>query len=703
MSGTHGWHDDPVRSARDDRFGRSHVAQRVARLISESHTWDSSLVFGLTGPWGSGKSSLIEMICESLGTSDVEWSIARFTPWATTSTESLLAEFYAALSSSLPKDGSKAAKRALAACAQVASPLLGLVPGVGGALSRAADMGLRALERRPAWDGVFTKSADELKALGRPVLVVADDIDRLQPDELAAFLKVVRLLGRFPGVSYLIAYDEDTLFAHLQGVDASIERGRRFMEKIVQYPIAVPPLLPNQALTHLDAQLSSLLERLERPMSGTSTRVARLADVFERQLTTPRSIDRFLAQVELFLSMHDREEIDDVDLILLTFIRVQFPGLYALLPRWRRQLTASPSIWQQARQQTQPDWDDLLAVVDAATRSDARDLLQVVFPAMSRSSVETGRRRGASHPDYFSRYFLHTVPEGDVADAEITKALNQAGVEGANHSIMHGLLTSTVPNLPDLALSKLWNASIPHRGEAPPVTLSLLRAVVSEIEGLKGGTNSLFRRQERALAWAAELMLLLPEETTPTELLDTLATCRDLPLRMHLLWLAASPNREGSPGARDKVMEAARSTAADVLTEIVDHLRQRDSADVTPPTVALLNFVAEFGDKAAAREAILAGIDAGDFTTEDLASRCVGIAYRVAKDPVPHISSFESATFALFAPEDDPLYREPILDSLDEWDVTWTNRRAYARGRAEPATPTFAEPGGNVRRDSAEP
>src|SRR3954451_9207562 len=60
------WRDDAISSRREDAFGRTAYADRAAELIARSHTWDSSTVFGLTGSWGSGKTSLVAMIVESL-------------------------------------------------------------------------------------------------------------------------------------------------------------------------------------------------------------------------------------------------------------------------------------------------------------------------------------------------------------------------------------------------------------------------------------------------------------------------------------------------------------------------------------------------------------------------------------------------------------------------------------------------------------
>ncbi len=514
-----GWRDDPIPRIADDTLRRAGVARRVAQLIAENHSWESSLVFGLTGPWGSGKTSLIEMVCESLREADDTWSVARFTPWATSDTEALLAELYAALSSSLPRARSKKVRKSLATCARVAAPALKLVPGAGGALSEGALLARDALAKRPPWSLAFAKAAEGLRQLNRPVLVVADDIDRLQSDELVTLLKVIRLLGRFPGVNYLLAYDEKTLFTNLEGSSLGANergRGRLFMEKIVQYPIAVPPLLPSQMLTRLDVGITAVLSRLNRSLAAEDTRLSQLVEQFERQLTTPRAIDRFLAQVELSLSMHDADEVDAVDLILLTLIRVQFPDLYSALPRLRRQLTGTSSVWQSALgAATAIDWNQLCArhILDEDDRADALEILERVFPVVAKHSTRSPQKRHASNPDYFARYFVHAIPEEDIADAEVTEALEEARTKGAGSERLHALLTSTYPGRADLAISKLWSASVPENGQdaaVESVTLELLAAVASEIEGLEGGTNTLFRKNERAMRWAAELMQAAP-------------------------------------------------------------------------------------------------------------------------------------------------------------------------------------------------
>lgn len=77
------WSDSPIKSQAEDEFGRSAYAAHAAKLIVRTHSWSDSVVFSLTGPWGSGKSSMLAMITEELERTNDDWRVARFTPWAT--------------------------------------------------------------------------------------------------------------------------------------------------------------------------------------------------------------------------------------------------------------------------------------------------------------------------------------------------------------------------------------------------------------------------------------------------------------------------------------------------------------------------------------------------------------------------------------------------------------------------------------------
>src|SRR3972149_9365613 len=60
--------DRPVTSCKEDLLGRSGFAESLASAIKD-WTGNDSLVITLYGPWGSGKSSIKNMVLEFLHTS----------------------------------------------------------------------------------------------------------------------------------------------------------------------------------------------------------------------------------------------------------------------------------------------------------------------------------------------------------------------------------------------------------------------------------------------------------------------------------------------------------------------------------------------------------------------------------------------------------------------------------------------------------
>jgi predicted KAP-like P-loop ATPase len=73
--------DRPIISHKEDLLGRAGFAESLASAI-KSWTGHDSLVIALYGPWGSGKSSIKNIIIESLRISKEDCPyIVEFNPW----------------------------------------------------------------------------------------------------------------------------------------------------------------------------------------------------------------------------------------------------------------------------------------------------------------------------------------------------------------------------------------------------------------------------------------------------------------------------------------------------------------------------------------------------------------------------------------------------------------------------------------------
>lgn len=690
VSGT-GWHDDPIGTVEQDRLGRATFSQHAARLIHENHSAESSVVYGLEGPWGSGKSSVIALTTTYLTEGgDGRWKVVQFTPWATSGTEALLAEFFATLASVAPKaTGAKALRERITSYADVARPIAAVIPFVGAGL---VEVSHTAEERlRKPWNVAFAEVAAELAKLETPILVVVDDIDRLQPSELLDLLKVVRLLGRFPGVDFLLAYDERTLVETLQDPargQVSTVRARAFMEKIVQYPMSMPPLLTGKIVKMLDSGLTEILtlERVEE--SFDKNRFGRIVlTTMPSQLSTPRAIERFLAQVREQFRIHDLGEMNDVDLILATFLRVQFPDLFGRLQRWKNELTQGSVgvLVLSSLEKKAPNWDELLNVVqDDEDRRDARTVLETLFPAVTEKSPARSKAGRMAHPEYFDRYLAQTIPEGDIPDAVVGRALNEAAA--GNPEPIRALICADDEEMVTLALSKIrvrypdlakpWARDGVDPG---PITLNVLQlgmALVDELEDRTIGWTSTLRQ---TMFWMEDLLALILDGDPAADIDSALMTCARVDRRAHIVADAGSGDLDQMrPETKEALHNALVREVDRFLPLLLDDLRLGDASERVHGNGYLYGLVDRAGRMTELQAAVRGGIEEGEFTAQDVAARLVGFGYLVGGPPGagPSSAGFDGQMFERLTgmPANSTEHNEH-----DKWpDTSWARRREFA-------------------------
>ncbi len=91
--------DGSVGTRADDRLGRTPFAEAIAAQIA-SVDLEEAVVFGIVGPWGSGKTSLAKMAAESLR-EDHGAVVLWFNPWLFSGTQHLVGIFFAELGAQL--------------------------------------------------------------------------------------------------------------------------------------------------------------------------------------------------------------------------------------------------------------------------------------------------------------------------------------------------------------------------------------------------------------------------------------------------------------------------------------------------------------------------------------------------------------------------------------------------------------------------
>jgi hypothetical protein len=385
-------HDQP--QVKSDLYGRKTFAERLGQLLVLPPD-SPGIVIGIEGPWGSGKTTVVRYIVESLKKSAGEPPIiVEFNPWMLAGADALVEALLTELASGIgTESGKKKAKKSLEAAGKILGyagllrhlKYLKYVPGaslvgvaadvVGNALHEAGEVATKAAvaaddakkvveeaEKLMAVKVGLAQRKKEvvkaLKKLNRSIVVVVDDLDRLTPDEIKAVFRTIKAVADFPRVAYLVAYDRNVISESLGG--GPIAGGDAYIEKIVQVTYPISPAFPWQLHAHVAKELGELLTRVERGLESFERELIGRATALTCSLCRyPRDIVRLSNRLTLSLAS-TKHEVNAADVIVAEALFQRFPKIREALVQNPEQFTGS--YWSVENEVISTDWSMYLSV-----------------------------------------------------------------------------------------------------------------------------------------------------------------------------------------------------------------------------------------------------------------------------------------------------------------------------------------------------
>ncbi|MBL8047550.1 MAG: hypothetical protein JNJ45_02605 [Chthonomonas sp.] len=345
------WNDNPLEDEEHDELGRGPFAALVAHALLAENKKRATVV-GLTGGWGTGKSTVANFVIARVLATDPSINVVRFEPWMVSTPEALAREFFKELGKAvLPKDNSKESREkrakfyrytalALDALALTADATGSLGVPLAGAAGKALRSSRKAMEiavkglAEQAQQPTLREARDSLSKtlvdLEKPVVVMIDDIDRLDCAEVRTVFQLIKACADFPNVRYLLLYDHDQVVFSLSD---SVHDSNAFVEKIIGQAFH----LPHTTILQRQLTLTRFLEGLDlHSVEGNAKE--RLHDVFLcillPGLKTVRQMKRYVGTVQSLLpgvTSGNIRNVDPADFLALEFLRQTVPTLYEVL------------------------------------------------------------------------------------------------------------------------------------------------------------------------------------------------------------------------------------------------------------------------------------------------------------------------------------------------------------------------------------
>lgn len=209
-------------------------AEYLVDRILGTELGDESFSVGISGEWGTGKTTFLNAVAGSLEKFFPEKvaTLVWFKPWDSYSTRQIVTDFFNLLVEKIALQYSVVRKPMLK-YAELLKALDAKKPIV-----YLADVYDKHQER--SIDSLKSVISDYLKSYGKIIPVLIDDMDRLSGDEIAEVLRLIRNTADFPNIVYITAYDKGYVEAQLQ--KKGIPNPGIYIEKFFSVEFALPKL-----------------------------------------------------------------------------------------------------------------------------------------------------------------------------------------------------------------------------------------------------------------------------------------------------------------------------------------------------------------------------------------------------------------------------------------------------------------------------
>lgn len=433
--------DTPITCPDDDKFGHGAFADNIAVCISKMQS-PSGNVIAVHGSWGSGKSSVINMVNCKIKELDESITIIPFKSWSYLTEKGLVSGFfqevYYGLKSNHP-DIKDDFDDMLRLGAQAIGSLTRLGSSVDPILDTGVNIFVSTIQKMfghgaeiQQIEKLQQKIGKKLKKINRKVLVTIDEIDRLSPEEAIAIFRIIKSVGRIDNIIYLLAYDR-VKTEELIEVTYPTE-GNHYLEKFVQANFNLPE--PDKLVMNrvLNSKFDDIFK--ERMSSSVSPRLYNMVHtLIVPEIKSLRDVYRLTNMLSVTFE-GVKDDVDLVDFVALEALRLFLPTVYEDI-REQKEVLARPNEFPYNKRYNLKHDEVLKKILDKniLIRDRLSKILLEIFPVLRPNFVISendnvqlwNEKKRACSPLHVDTYFRFSSSGKAITYADFQEFCEKAG------------------------------------------------------------------------------------------------------------------------------------------------------------------------------------------------------------------------------------------------------------------------------------
>lgn len=320
-----------------DSYKRRAVCKSAYKTLESCFYEEGSFTFSITGIWGSGKTTFINILKEQYSRNNSAKSIIIFEPWKSDTSDSIVRGFFAMLRDELSN----------------------YIPNISSTIDQYVELLLDEESGKPlkiigkSLHGIFNEDKNPyelikeiLERTKHKTVVFIDDIDRLNAAEIKEVLRLIRNTANFPYIQFIVAYDKNYVCETLK--NNGINTPDRYLEKFFNVEMSLPKseerVICNELLTRIQGTINAIwgLEKDDlkisnmvdyRPDDPTNSMIGN--NLVTQVLSTIRDVIRFHNSFYLLAKAYkDQRAENEVcfqDLFFLELLRYRYMDIYTIL------------------------------------------------------------------------------------------------------------------------------------------------------------------------------------------------------------------------------------------------------------------------------------------------------------------------------------------------------------------------------------